>query len=241
MFEAPKPVFIPNPKVTRLDVAPGAFCVVVDDLLADPQAWREWAIKQAFAPAFDYPYPGLVLGAPLLLQQHLQDYFGLHVRKLLHCRRTLDAQSRFSVITTPPNELQPVQWLCHRDRVTEDESNLMYAASVLYLFDNPKLGGTSFYKPLLDAVRTDQLIADSQMLSRPAFSQRYALEAGYMNGTNAYFEQIASIPAKWNRAIFYDGGIFHSADVGQAQRLRSDVSLGRLTLNSFYTCRRNAR
>jgi hypothetical protein len=62
-----------------------------------------------------------------------------------------------------------------------------------------------------------------------------------MAGSNAYFERIAQVPATWNRAIFYDGGLFHSADVDQPVLLSSDPLRGRLTLNSFFTCSRKAR
>jgi hypothetical protein len=59
-----------------------------------------------------------------------------------------------------------------------------------------------------------------------------------MNGSNAYFEQTASIPAAWNRLICYDGSLFHSADVTQNRALSTDPRQGRLTLNAFYTCTR---
>jgi len=48
-----------------------------------------------------------------------------------------------------------------------------------------------------------------------------------------------SIPAKWNRLIFYDGGVLHSGDITAPQKLSNDPVAGRLTLNGFFTCRRN--
>jgi hypothetical protein len=40
--------------------------------------------------------------------------------------------------------------------------------------------------------------------------------------------------------IFYNGSLFHSADIGQPALLSANPTLGRLTLNGFLTCRRNA-
>ena len=63
---------------------------------------------------------------------------------------------------------------------------------------------------------------------------------GYMTGSNAYFERVAKINAAWNRAIFYDGSLFHGPDVDQPSLLSDDVLRGRLTLNGFFGCKRQA-
>jgi hypothetical protein len=164
----------------------------------------------------------------------------LHVRKLVGARRTVDMSVRLSMVTLPPSRLDPLQWQCHRDRVADDPKAWLFAASVLYLFRDPGLGGTSFYVPRLSPEETDRLLADSQLLNAHDFSARYGLQAGYMAGSNDYFERIAQVRAAWNRMIFYDGGLFHSADVDQAALLSAEPSRGRLTLNGFFTCRRSA-
>ena len=117
---------------------------------------------------------------------------------------------------------------------------VLFAASVLYLFRDPALGGTSFYVPRQSAAQTDRLVADSLTLDASEFSTRYGLQPGYMDGNNAYFERIAQVPAAWNRAIFYDGGLFHSADLQLPASLDPDPMRGRLTLNGFFHCKRNA-
>ena len=66
------------------------------------------------------------------------------------------------------------------------------------------------------------------------------LDDGIKAQLNAYFERIASVPAAWNRLIVYDGGLFHSADVDRPELLSADPARGRLTLNGFFSCRRNA-
>lgn len=232
--------FNPDPMISVLALRGDHCCVVVDDALTDPEGLVAWAATQSFRLPEGYPYPGRVLDAPMNLHARVADFFALHVRGRLRARRTLDATVRLSMVTVPPAELAPRQWQCHRDRVVDDPRAYLFAASVLYLFREPALGGTSFYVPRRSAAETDRLLADSQLLDADAFSARYGLAPGYMDGSNDYFERIAQVPAAWNRAIYYDGGLFHSADVGQPERLNADPARGRLTLNSFFTCRRNA-
>jgi hypothetical protein len=69
------------------------------------------------------------------------------------------------------------------------------------------------------------------------FSARYGVAAGYLEGSNRYFERVAQVPAAWNRMLFYNGDLFHSGDVGTPARLNSDARAGRLTLNGFFACR----
>lgn len=231
--------FNPRPRLSLWPLGSGAHCIVADEVLADPEGLVDWAARQAFGPPAGYPYPGLVLDAPSEVTQRVTDFYAQHVRSALGARRTLDLSVRLSMVTVPPAELEPLQWLCHRDRI-DDTGRLLFAAAVLYLFGDPSLGGTSFYRPRLPAAEIDHLVADSQRLDAAAFGARYGLQAGYMGDGNAYFERIATVPAAWNRMIFYDGSLFHSADVPDASRLVADPAAGRLTLNGFFTCTRKA-
>jgi Family of unknown function (DUF6445) len=233
--------FNPNPKISIVPIAGDEHCIVIDDALADPQRLVAWAADCAFEPPRGFPYPGRVGAAPATLTQGLIDYFAQHVRAHLGARRTLSLVTRLSLITLPPEELEPRQWQCHRDRVADSANELLFAASVLYLFRDPALGGTSFYWPRQPPAQTDRLVADSQTLDAREFAERYGLLPGYMAGSNAYFERLATVPARWNRAIFYDGSLFHSADVDQPALLSTDPQQGRLTLNAFFTCKRRAR
>ena len=233
------PSFHQQPRVQLLPLLDGAQAVLIDDALVDPQGIVDWAAQQAFV-APDYPYPGLVCEVPSELRRRLSDLFLLHVRQHLGVRRVQDFAVRLSLATTPPQQLAPVQWLCHRDRLAVQGSGTLFAACVLYLFRDPGLGGTSFYRPRQSIAQTEELVAHSQHLPAHEFSRRYGLQPSYMDGSNAYFEQVAQLGAAWNRAIFYDGSLFHTADVGRAMSLSTDPRRGRLTLNAFITCRLSA-
>jgi hypothetical protein len=233
-------IFNPAPSIRVVPVGPGRICVVIDDVLADPDGLVEWAAGQSFSPPRGYPYPGVVLAVPEALTRQVGDCFALHARARLGARRTLDLVVRLSLVTAPPADLAPIQWLCHRDRIAEDPAQTLFAASVLYLFRNSALGGTSFYLPKVPAEQIDRLVADSHLLGAAEFGARHGLSAGYMRGSNAYFDKVARVGAAWNRMICYDGGQFHSADIDDATSLSADPRTGRLTLNGFFTCRRNA-
>ena len=233
-------LFNDKPSVHLLALQGGRQCVVIDDALANPEGLRQWASHQTFGPPTGYPYPGLVCDVPADISERLSDFFAQHVRKRLGARRTLSLAARMSLITTPPEELAPIQWLCHRDRLVHDASDILFAACVLYLFSDESLGGTSFYVPRNSSASTEALVADTQALDAHALGARYGLRAGYMNGSNAYFERVAQVGPAWNRLIFYDGGLFHSADVGEPARMVANPLQGRLTLNGFITCRKSA-
>ena len=231
--------FNANPVVSAVPLPGGHQVVVVDDVLLDPDGLVAWARQQAFHPPEGFPYPGLIVDAPTGLAARFADFFAQHARTRLQARRTLAHNVRLSMVTTPPDQLDPRQWQCHRDRVSTDRA-VIYVASVLYLFRDPALGGTSFYVPRQSAAATDRIQYDSQTLSAEAFSARYGLQPGYIDGSNAYFECVARVPAAWNRMILYDAGFFHSGDVGRADLLSTDPGRARLSLNCFFNCRRQA-
>lgn len=116
----------------------------------------------------------------------------------------------------------------------------MSVASVLYLFKYESLGETSFYVPKKSEKETAALVHDSLHMTAQAFEEKYGVKQKYMQGSNAYFDQIRSVPAKWNRIIFYDGDIHHTADIVDERKLSKDPSLGRLTMNGFFTLTKKA-
>ncbi len=143
------------------------------------------------------------------------------------------------MVTLPPQILRPYQWFCHRDSMNIPPGQSIQA-SVLYLFKNEDLGGTSFYEPAQSEKEISQLFRDANTLPAAAFTNKYAIESGYMLDSNRYFCKIGSVPAKWNRLIFYDGSILHSGDIRSPDKLSDDPREGRLSFNGFFTSRRNA-
>jgi hypothetical protein len=234
------PFFNPAPTISSVTLPGGFEVVVIDDVLLDPAGLVERACQSNFQRPRYFFYPGLIAAAPAGLTARCADHFAQHARTRLQARRTLSHDVRLSMVTTPPSQLDPRQWQCHRDEVSRDPA-IMFVASVLYLFHDATLGGTSFYVPRQSPADTDAIVNDSATLDAQRFTARYGLTAGYMDGGNAYFDCVARVPAAWNRMILYDAGFFHSGDIGRPDRLTCDPATGRLTLNGFFTCRRQAR
>ena len=76
-------------------------------------------------------------------------------------------------------------------------------------------------------------------MSPAQFIERYGLTPAYLCDDNAYFRRVATVPARWNRGIFYSGALLHSGQITAPERLAADPATGRLTVNFFFNCRRN--
>jgi hypothetical protein len=234
-------VFNPRPRIESLALADGQTAWVIDEVLLEPEALVDLAARerQRFEAAPHNAYPGLEWRMAASISDPLNEFFMLHIRSLLNARRTLSMYSRLSLATLQPTQLRPLQRICHRDRfgVTDDQS---VAACTLYLFKDVNLGGTSFFKPRQSLVETNALIGSWNSMDNSTFDQAIGAAPGYITASNAYFELIQTVPPAFNRAVFYDGSHFHSSHIEQPSLLTADPTRGRLTLNGFFICRRNA-
>lgn len=223
-------------EVLRIDDA--NVCLVIDDALLEPERWVNAAAEQRtdFAPSPANAYPGRELRMQDSVTQTMLGFLRPVLQPHFGIRRIIDAYSRLSMVTLPPAALSPAQSLCHRDRL-KCRPGQTALASVLYLFDDPGLGGTAFFRPRQDAAATDRLLYDSNALPAAAFFAHYGLRPGYMTESNAYFEKTHSVPARWNRLLVYSGMLFHSGAISNPGALNDDPRSGRLTLNGFFTGR----
>jgi hypothetical protein len=229
-------VFNPRPVVRYVAIPGHAPCVVIDDFLLDARALvgQAAAAQACFAvdPANFYPGPELDLGRETALR--LDDFFIQHVRRALGAQRTISVAARLALATLAPAELHPLQRLCHRD-CANLAPGVGAAAAVVYLFDDPALGGTSFYRPVHGPEHTARVLREAHA---GVASESHA--ASYLTAANADFEQICTIPAQMNRAIFYDGEIFHAAQIDNPALLHPDPGRGRLTMNGFFRFRKRS-
>lgn len=234
-------IFNAQPRIERVTLADGGFCLVIDDALLEPERVRDFAVARAheFRNVDFNAYPGTYLMAPTHINAALHAFFVQHLRRHFDARRVVSMHCRYSMVTLRPEQLRPYQWFCHRDNMNAppEQSN---QASVLYLFDDAGLGGTSFYEPTMSPMDFAAFNRDASTLSADAFASKHDLVPGYLCESNRYFTKTGSIPARWNRLIFYDGSILHSGDILAPERLSTDPTRGRLTLNGFFTSRRNA-
>ncbi len=236
-------MFNSSPTIQIVELTDGQRIYVVDDFCNDPNSLVQFAFQNlaqfrlASTPN-RVGYPGVELIAPLQMHQHLLEFFLLHIRRLTQTRREIYSVSRLSMVTFLPEQLHPAQCISHCD-VARLAGGKM-TASVLYLFDDQTLGGTSFYRPLRTPEQTQQLVNDAVTMQPNEFFDRYKIQQGYQLESTDWFEKIGTVAAKKNRIAFYSGDIFHSADIAHPEKLTTNPFNGRITLNGFFYFRPNA-
>lgn len=231
-------MFNPRPSIRYIPIAEQQVCAVIDDFLLEPQKMVDFALAQRerFVSDEDNYYPGPELHLSREVSISLDQYFMQHVRSALGARRNKGVSCRLSMATLTPHQLHPLQRLCHRDAEVFPPGESM-GASVLYLFKDAALGGTSFYRPKksLDEIRHLMQLANT--VSNEELTGLIKTAPAYMNASNDFFELVCTIPPAWNRAIFYSGTVFHAAQIERPELLSNDPAVGRLTMNGFFKFR----
>jgi hypothetical protein len=203
--------------------------IVADDLLAEPEQWRALAARARYGRIGPY-YPGLRAPVPAAAAALMRDElagaigetFGLDpVPPVLECH--------FSIVTTPPEALAPIQRLPHFDGLEAER------IAILVYLSGAGQGGTAFYRQRATGFET----VDAERF--PAFEA--ALEAGvgehglpraaYVDGDTPLYEQVARYEARPNRALIYRGHMLHCAAIPAEAPLPADPLRGRLSINSF--------
>ena len=234
---APALLLRPDAQLRELVLEGGARVFIVDDFAQDPEALVRLAQDRSaqFQVPPRHPYPGPQLALPPAVAAPYEAFFHRHCRAPLGGGEPVASMLRFSRVTQDPGLLDPRQRICHRDD-SGLERGQGIGAMVHYLFKDEQLGGTVFFRSRLNEADTARLFHDANTLDGASFETLYGLPPAYMTTGNRYFEVIGRVPAKWNRAIFYDGGTLHSGDVSAATA--AAPGLGRLTVNAFFQVRR---
>jgi glycine/D-amino acid oxidase-like deaminating enzyme len=231
----------PEARVQTLALADGSQVCIVDDFVQEPESLvaAAQAMSGQFQQRAGHPYPGPQLDLPGAMAAELDGWFQRQLSGRLRAGTPTGVYARFSRVTQEPASLDARQRICHRDD-SGIEAGQMISASVHYLFKDEALGGTVFFRSRMSDADTRQFMHDAGTLDAHAFGDRYGIPPGYMTETNRYFEVIGRVPAKWNRAVFYDGGIYHSGDIRGPSPAAYRDGAGRLTINAFFRSRRPA-
>ena len=135
----------------------------------------------------------------------------------------------FSMTTTAPEQLRPIQSLPHFDN-----SDPLQLAVVHYLC-GAEFGGTSFYRHRqtgFESIGPDRVQSYAKKLKAEVMAARFVGKT-YMNGDDSWFERIGGVQAKFNRAVIFRGNLLHSGDIDARKNLSSKPLEGRLTANTF--------
>lgn len=203
--------------------------VVIDDCLTDLEGWRSIAADERYVPIGPY-YPGVRAHVARHLAEALrqalvpiiEEVFAIDpVPPLVDCF--------FSIVTTPPAALAPIQRLPHIDGLEPDR-----LAILIYLSGEAQ-GGTAFFRQrgtgyeTIDAARFPTFEAALHQ----GVSAAGVPPAAYIAGHTPLYEQIAQVDARPNRAIIYRSHLLHCARIPLGVPLSPDPRAGRLTINAF--------
>jgi Family of unknown function (DUF6445) len=203
--------------------------IVIDDCLADPADWMTLARESRYEPMGAY-YPGIRATVPAGRAAIMREQLGGLLRQafaIAHVPPVLE--TFFSLVTTPPAALAPIQRLPHFDGVEEDRF------AVLVFLSGTAGSGTAFYRHRatgFESVTAARLPSYEAQLQ--ADVQRCGLPPpAYIAGDTPLFEQVARYEARPNRALIYRSNLLHCAWIGPDTPLSADPAVGRLTINSF--------
>lgn len=203
--------------------------VIIDDALQTPQAHIDNARQQNFKPLAPH-YPGIRAPAtraylaemmPGILPI-LRDTFGFaHGADVAECF--------YSLVTTPPGDLKPMQRLPHIDGFGDEKLALLH-----YLSPHDS-GGTYFYRHRTTGFETvPQARFEEYRSSVNGDAKRLGIpEPAYPSGDTEMFERTHIVDAKFNRAVIYRGISIHAVGLPDDFSFAPNVDEGRLTVNTF--------
>ena len=203
--------------------------VIIDDFFSRPDVLINEAKLSRFEPRGRF-YPGIRAPGNVnylaenmaLLTNILKDVFEIEQGvRVIECN--------FSLVTTAPEDLQPIQCLPHYDGLDTGRFALLH-----YLSAKDK-GGTAFYRHRQTGFET---ITDERFERYKTTLEAEAKVNGlpmkqYFNESSDQFEQLLKIEARPNRMIIYRSVTLHSGYIPESFDFTSDVDAGRLTLNTF--------
>ncbi len=204
--------------------------VVIDNFAPLPQRFIDDASFLKLEPMGEH-YPGLraavppSLLLPLLadLAPLIEDVFGL-----AQCRI---ADALYSLVTTTPDDLKPIQRLPHFDGVEPERLALLH-----YLSRDAR-GGTAFYRHRSTGFETVTAarLGDYRRALDADLQREGVPPPGYIGSDTAIYTQVARHAGHFNRAILYRGNTLHCADLPADLPLTADPATGRFTVNTFLT------
>jgi len=228
----------PGLEIQASQITDNRICVVIDDFLLNPQEAVDFACehKDGFT-MLERAYPGVVMPVDNSLMGEINRFIQKEMSRLFpFCRGDIDFHTQFSLATVQPEDFTWIQRLCHSDpRLQTGRVN--YAA-LLYLFDNPDMGGTAFFRwkdpefwQEMTAAQRDDPNAGLDMLEEKY--QMFRDPPCYMTESNEAADLLDTVPARFNRLVFYSGDLPHNACISKPELLSDDPAKGRLTLNCF--------
>ena len=209
----------PQAAIRREQISANDFCVVVDDFLKEPNALVEYASRHP--GEFSHPnvgYPGVQIRVNDDAMTEIFRFVRSRMSRLFgFMRGRIGIRSLLSLLTSPAGQLSPMQRICHID--PNADAGCAKFAALVYLFGDERLGGTSFYR-----WRNEELVWEGcrSLLRRDASQGEHFLKQHfatfrepprYMTESNDVAELLYTVPARFNRFVFYSGDTPHTGAI----------------------------
>lgn len=206
--------------------------LVVDNVLAEPEAMIDWASRADFYVPPHTHYPGFNANLPesyyraviAALRQPLESAFGLSMRAYLKYF------GFFGLSTQAAADATPAQRFPHVD--CYDPNRL----AMVHYFCRPGFGGTGFFRQQatgfewIDQARAKRYV-DSVMAER---QQSEGEPPAFPSAGMPHYELVGSAEPAFNRLIVYRSHVLHAPLLDPAGA-SADPRQGRLTANGFIT------
>jgi hypothetical protein len=221
---------IANTKAQRSSFSASNHVLVsIDGLLDDPKSVIDESILQNFAKITPQ-YPGVRAQLSESALQTLASRLSPTLSEAFEAPAgTWSIVAWYSLVTSPPVELLPIQRLPHVDGTDPNQIAMM-----LYLHETDH-GGTAFFRHKstgLEALTEQNFPRFRDTLQREV-SETGLPPARYVTDGTPLFEVTHSVPGNFNEAVFYRGNILHSGVINNDAPLSADPREGRLTINAF--------
>ncbi|MFM9979032.1 MAG: DUF6445 family protein [Sphingomonadaceae bacterium] len=202
--------------------------VVIDNFVPNPDAVRGDAAMLAYAP-MGIHYPGIRAAMPHAVARRMTAAIAPIARDVFDAPALDLTDAFYSLVTTRPEDLTPIQRLPHFDGVEPTRLALLHYLSP----DAP--GGTAFYRHRSSGFET--VTAARLPAYRAALEGELARtgvpDPAYIDADTMLFEQVFRVEGRFNRAILYRGNRLHCAWLPEGTSFLADPAHGRLTTNLF--------
>lgn len=208
--------------------------IILDNFVTEPETLMSLACDNSpyHAQSTDY-YPGIRKPVPPNYSELICSQLFDLLKKTYQLKNVTTAKailSAFSISTTPPTQLRPIQMLPHFDTAESNQFALIH-----YLCD-VEHGGTSFYQHKqtgYERISQSRFTNYTTLLKQQAKAEQLHLNPAYIAKNSSLFERIHLVEARKNRVVIYPSNLLHSGNIQPQQGLSSDPRKGRLTISSF--------
>ena len=202
--------------------------VLIDDFVPRPDLLSDDAAMLGFAP-MGVHYPGVrAVVAPAVVRRFVDPLAPL-IAEIFGVRDCRVVDALYSLVTTPPEALTPIQRLPHFDGVEPER------LALLHFLSGAQGSGTAFYRHRATGFETVTAarLPDYQRTLDGEIRAQGIPEAAYIAGDTDMFEQIGLFEGRYNRALLYPSNALHCARIPVDLNLSGDPVTGRLTVNTF--------